>query len=240
MNIFQRIYKTFLDALYPDKIKCIFCKNDLKNDYPICDECKNKDYFNKGNRCQICDLRIKERNKICDHCKSNMPKFIKAVSPFVYANDVRKSIIKFKSDNAKYLAPPFAKFMYERIKECNINFDIIIPIPSHKDSIKKRGYNQAKVLADEISKLCHKPVMEILIKNVKTKPQKTLNFKQRQENLRDSITLIDRKAVKDKNILLVDDILTTRATVNYCSELLSMAKGVYVCTIARNELKIKK
>ena len=240
MNIFKKIKDIFLDALYPKKIKCIFCENELKSDEPICEECLKSDYFNNGNRCTKCDLQIKEGNMICDHCKSYFPNFEKAFCPFVYKGNVRTSILKFKSDGAKYLAKPFAKFMFDKLKENNINFDIIVPVPSHKDTIKKRGYNPAKLLADEIAILSGKPVCEAIIKNVKTKNQKFLNFKDRQENLIDSMTLVDKNSIKDKVILLVDDVLTTGATLNYCSELLSKAKTIFVTTIARNELKKDK
>lgn len=240
MKIFKKIKDIFLNALYPDSIKCIFCNNELESDDPICKDCHNSDYFNTGNRCMFCDLRIKKDNIVCDNCQSFRPKFVKAICPFVYKDHVRASILKFKSDGAKYLAKPFAKFMYEKLKDENINFDIIVPVPSHKDTIKKRGYNQAKVLADEIAILSCKPVIEVIIKNVKTKTQKSLTFKERHENLVNSMTLTDKKLIKGKTILLVDDILTTCATVNYCSELMSNAKEIYVATIARNELKENK
>lgn len=240
MNIFKNLKDKFLDWLYPPKIKCIFCDNELTDENPICEECIKEGYLNSGNRCIKCDLRIKEGNIICDNCKDFRPKFIKAVCPFVYKDRVRASILKFKSDGAKYLAQPFAKFMFERLLEENIDFDLIVPVPSHKDTIKARGYNQATLLAKEISLLSGKPCEEVLIKNIKTKPQKSLKFKERHENLINSMTVTDANLIKDKTILLVDDILTTGATLNYCSELLSKAKGVYVATIARNERKIDK
>lgn len=239
MKIFKKIKDIFLNSLYPNNIKCIFCDNDLGDEGLICDECLKNGYLNKGTRCVICDVEIKEGNKICDNCKREKPKFVKAVCPFVYKDNVRSSILKFKSDGAKYLAKPFAKFIFNRLNEENIHFDMIIPVPSHKDTIKKRGYNQAKILADEIALLSGKPVEEVIIKNVKTKTQKSLSFKDRHKNLENSMTLTDKKIIKGKNILLVDDILTTGATVNYCSQLLMGCNGVYVGAIARNEIKNK-
>lgn len=165
------------------------------------------------------------------------PKFKRAFCPFVYRGNVRKSILNFKSNGAKYLAKPFAKFMYEKICQSNINFDLIVPVPSHKSTIKKRGYNPAVLLANELSVLLNVPVKEVLIKNVKTKPQKSLNFNERQENLIDSMTITNKDEIKDKVILLIDDIMTTGATINYCCTLLSSAKEIYVSTIARNEIK---
>ena len=115
----------------------------------------------------------------------------------------------------------------------NLDFDYIVPVPSHPKSIKKRGYNPARVLADEISILTDKPVKDILCKVTYTKNQKYLNYNQRQENLNNSITLLDKNIIKDKNILIVDDIITTGATIETCAKLLKSAAKIYGCSIAR-------
>ena len=123
------------------------------------------------------------------------------------------------------------------IDEKDLNIDFVTFVPSHKKTIKKRGYNQSKLLAEEIASLLNIPLIETLEKNVLTKTQKNLDYTTRQENLRDSMRfLIDKNLIKDKNILLVDDIVTTGATVNTCANLLSKAKNVYVCAIARNQI----
>lgn len=236
-NFFTKAKNVFLDALFPEDIKCILCDKDISNpDNPICNECLKEDIFNSGARCQVCDDSIKEGNIICDNCKQNKRYFEKCVCPFVYKDKIRKSILKFKSDNGLYLAKHYAKFMYEQLEKENIKFDIIVPVPSHKSTISKRGYNPAKVLADQISSLSGKPVKEVLVKNIKTKNQKLLSASLRQENLKDSIVLTDKSAIKNKTILLVDDVVTTCATINTCSNLLVTAKKIYVTAIARNHI----
>lgn len=232
-----KIKNKILDTIYPNDIKCILCGKDLpSSDTYFCDKCLNEHIFNNENRCKICDTKIKEGNIICDNCKNNKRYFSKCFCPLNYENKVRQALIKFKSDNARYLAKPFAKLIYNRLKEEQINFDIIVPVPSHPKTIKKRGYNPALLLAKELSILFNKPIEELLIKNVLTKNQKLLSYKDRQNNLTNSIILTDKKASKNKTILLVDDIITTGATLNVCAQLFTNAKEVFACAVARNQI----
>lgn len=233
----KKITNKVLDIIFPNDFKCLLCGKDLPDDSSnICSECLQSDIFNEGNRCIKCDTMIKEGNIICDHCKSQKRFFEKCVCPLNYNNIVKIAILKFKDDNARYLVTPFAKLIIERLEKENFQFDIIVPVPSHPKTIKRRGYNPPLLLAKEIGKLLKKPVVEALTKNDLTSKQKRLNFEERQTNLRDSMTLVDKSAIKGKNILIVDDIITTCATINTCSSLLKGAKKIYACAVARTNL----
>ena len=118
-----------------------------------------------------------------------------------------------------------------------IEFDVIVPVPSHKKKVKQRGYNPALALADELSKISGKPVADVLYKTRKTQNQKFLDYAQRQENLENSIILLNKSIIKDKKVLIIDDIITTGATIEACSKLLINAKTIYGCGIARRALK---
>lgn len=247
-QMMSKIKNLFCDALFPNDIKCILCGADLPDDDCICENCKKEDIFNNGNRCVFCDTQILEGNIVCDHCKNrtrtrkggNLAKsryYDKCFCPLNYKDRVRSAILKLKSDGAKYLAPHFAKLIYDRLKAENVAFDFIVPVPSHAKTIKKRGYNPAKVIADELGMLCDKPVKDFLIKNVLTSNQKFLDYESRQNNLKDSMIFTGNiKEIKGKNILLVDDVITTCATINTCASLLTKAKKIYACSVARNQL----
>ena len=230
-----------LNIFFPKKLKCMFCGRDI--DYknkPYCDFCEKEKFFNNSkSRCKICDMPIVGEVEYCDNCKQNHKSFDKAFCPFIYEGNVRKSLLKFKSQNAKYLAEPMAKIMAEKLIDENLEFDIIIPIPMTEKSLKKRGYNQALLLAEEISKILNKPLCtDVLFKTRDTKHQKELGFNDRQKNLAGAFGLENIKKIKGKNILLVDDILTTCATVDSCSSLLKKySNNVYVCCFARNIYK---
>lgn len=234
-NLLTKLKNGVLDAVFPNGFCCIFCGVDIPEG-DVCTACQKLDIFNTSNRCTICDTPIKDGNIICDHCKTNKRAFHKAYCPLLYEGNVRSSILKLKSDGAKYLAAPFARLIYNRLQEEKVDFDIIVPVPSHSKTIKKRGYNPTKVLADELSKLCGKQVCDVLVKTTLTKNQKFLNFSERQTNLENTLTLADSKAIKGKVVLLVDDIITTGATINACAALLHKANKVYACAVARRSI----
>lgn len=232
----EKLKNSILEALFPSNFSCILCDNEMPDDSFICEDCRKQKIFNVGNKCCFCDTFVKEGNIICDNCKENKRLFEKCFCPFIYDGNVRKAILKFKSDGAKYLAKPFAKFIYERIKQENIDIDFIVPVPSHIKTVKKRGYNPAFVIAEELSKLLGKPVENILEKNVLSSSQKTLTFVERQTNLENCMILKDKNIVKNKNILIVDDVITTCATVNACASLLHKANKIYATAVARTQL----
>ena len=237
----KAIFDKVLNIFFPKGIKCIFCGEDVKNfeETPYCEECKKEGIFNDApKRCKICDEPIYSESEYCDHCKKNPKHFDKAVAPFLYEGKVRSMILKFKDSNAKYLAYPMAKLMAERLAKENFEIDYIIPVPISSKSLKKRGYNQSLLLANELSKILNKPVREDILTKVKdTKHQKELSYSERQLNLKGSFCLENWREIKNKNILLVDDILTTCATADYLASILKkQAKTVNVIAFARRVL----
>ena len=241
----KNIWNKILDIIFPEDFKCILCGKELSADGYFCDDCLNQKYnmiFNLGNRCEICDTQILPENKICDNCKERKSHhnlyFQKCFCPLNYNHRVKKAMLQLKEDNGKYLALPFAKLIVQRLQEENLKFDIIVPVPSHPKVVRRRGYNPVLLLANEIGKLTGKPVIVALTKNVITKFQKNLSYEERQSNLRDSMTLTDKSLIKGKTVLLVDDIITTCATINTCASLLVGAKKIYACAVARTQLDL--
>lgn len=243
-NFCVKLGQGFLDLFYPPKIKCIFCGVDIPNfeEQPYCDKCKSEGVLNNGKRCRICDCPIYDEKEVCDHCASHKKVFQKAFCPFVYTGRVRSAILRLKNDNAKYLAPIFAKLMCDRILQEGVTVDIIVPVPSHIKTIKKRGYNQAALIADEMGKILGCPVSKDNIRKTKlTKEQKNLTFKERQKNLIDSFSIASSQEFEDKNVLIVDDIITTGATMNAVSSLIrKKAKNIYVSAFARRDITDSK
>lgn len=240
----KKVGNKFLDIVFPTNTKCIFCEDEIVDfeKKPYCERCE-KTAFNTGTKCVKCDTQIKSGNIICDHCKSHKRFFEKCYCPLNYDGTVRQSILRFKDSNARYLAKNYAKLIFEYIKNENLQFDFITFVPSHKNTIKRRGYNPANLIAKEISLLTNKPCIETLIKVNETPQQKSLSYQERAKNLEKSIIPTNAKLIKNKTLLLVDDVVTTCATVDQCSKILRIyAAKVYVAAIARNHLKtdIKK
>lgn len=233
-DIFSKISVFFDKYLFPDDIKCIFCGKDIPLFYekPYCDKCEKDLAFNKGNRCLICDMPIKNEAKICDFCQNNKRYFKKAYCPFIYKDKIRQAILSYKFDNRRYMAKGFAVLIAKYINDLKV--DLITFVPMTRKREKERSFNQSERLAKELGKLLNIKVVKTLEKIKDTDDQKSLTFKERSENLKDAFRLVNRDLIKDKNVLLVDDILTTCATINTCAEYLSKYSTVYVTAIARN------
>lgn len=235
-DIFNKISYFFEKFLYPDDIKCIFCGKDIPNFYekPYCNSCEKSVTFNKNHTCKICALPIKNEAQVCDFCQTQKRYFKKAFIPFLYQGKIRESVLSFKFDNRRYLAKGFAVEMAKLLK-CE-NFDFITFVPMTLNKLKERGFNQAEKLANELSNILHIPCFETLKKNIETKEQKNLTYMERSKNLENAFTIINKDLVENKKILLVDDIVTTCATVNACAcKLSKYTNNIYVSAIARNE-----
>lgn len=233
----KRVSHFLSKLLFPDDIKCMFCGCDIQNfeEQPYCENCKKTLPFNNGHRCEICDQPISNEASICDFCQKNKKSFAKAFCPFLYDDAVKNAILRFKFSNHRYLAHPFAKLIADRILQAGTHFDVVTFVPMTPKKQKERTFNQSQLLAEEIGKILNVPVVSCFEKVKDEKSQKTLSFKERFENIANTYALSTPKATnKNQTVLIVDDVITTCATVNACAKLLNKhANKVYVCAIAR-------
>lgn len=203
---------------------------------PICGFCGKVDTKYICNNC-IKTVNAISLNKI-DYYSDKF--FKNHLYIFKYEDIIREKIIKFKFENEAYLYRMFAEAVLNN-KE-NINFiekyDYLIPVPIHKKRKKQRGYNQSELIArkinDEIKSI--KLQTNIIIKYKNIVPQSTLNQNGRKENIKNVYKVINKEKIKNKKILILDDIFTTGSTVNECSRILKEAgaKEIGVLTIAKD------
>ncbi|MDD2445988.1 MAG: ComF family protein [Clostridia bacterium] len=236
----KKFSKIILDIIYPTDIKCIFCGDELdRTNYECtCKSCLPKLPYNNKQICDCCGVSIDSVSPICNECHSKNPPYYIARAPFEYADKIKNIINNFKYNNAKYLAKPLSQFMAKEYYKHNFNCQLIVFTPLSKEKLKERGYNQAELLANELAIILNLLIRkDIVIKVKKTLSQTTLNHAERKLNLENAFKIIDKKAVKNKNILLVDDVFTTGATITAISNLLKKSGAkVYVLTIAHTNL----
>ncbi len=202
----------------------------------------------------VCGICLKtSRRYICKDCKElidyksvnkidiyNDKDFKEHLYIFEYEGIIRQRILDYKFKEKSYLHKSFAEMILNN--EENIEFikkyDVLIPIPIHKDRKKIRGYNQseliAKDLVNEIKDIKLENNIIIKIKNIVA--QSTLNKEERENNIKDVYKMKNVEKIENKKILLLDDIYTTGSTVNECSRILKEAgcKDVGVITIAKD------
>ncbi len=222
----MKLFEKFLDVLYPNDISCIICGDDIFNDnlYCVCEKCKTNLPFIKGKVCKRCGLPINSMANYCDRCQRHQHSFDRAVATFYYRDEIARCIKELKFENCRYFAKHLAKFMADTYIENNFDCDVIVPVPMHINRLKERGFNHSELLAYHLSEFVQIPLdTQSLVKCVNTKTQVKLNYEQRQKNLINSFKVVNRKAIKGKNVLVVDDVFTTGSTMDNCAKALKSA-----------------
>lgn len=230
----MKIFKELLNILFPEHYACLLCGKEVFYGEDFCADCDGKIIFNDGMTCPVCGRRTSV-NQICLECKDCAPVYDKAVSATVYQDGARDLILKFKNDCA-YLKNYLALKLYEKCKTFT-DADGICFVPMTAKSLRKRGYNQAELLALELAKMMNLPVIDKAIEKVRqSKSQKTLTRNDRIKNLSGCFSATN--VVKGKTLIVVDDVLTTGATAEaVCTELKKHgAKKLYFATVASVEL----
>ncbi len=239
-KIFKYLTNILIEFIYPENISCIICNNPINksNTYSICKSCFNEINFILDG-CIKCGKPIiyhsleKQDISGCSSCFNKTFYFDKSISCIEYNNTSKKLILDFKYKNKTYMSKYIANIMKEKLEIENIEFDFILHVPLHKKRLKKRGFNQSKKIAIKLEKLINKPSYDILIRKKYTKPLYNLSKEQRNKVLKNVFEIKNEINLKNKNILLVDDIFTTGATVNEISKILKLegVNKVYVITL---------
>jgi ComF family protein len=237
----KEFISNLLEKLYPSDITCFLSGREVREDKNgLCDKCAKEVEWN-DKFCLKCGSPCKSMADYCLHCQNHDRSFEFARAPFVYADKVANAIQEYKYNNKRYLSKPFAKIIkteLDKMLEKGIKIDFITYVPLFKTRQKKRGFNQSELMAKELSKLTKIPLSRNNLCRVKdTITQTSLTFKERQENLDKAFIVKDKTEFKNKNILLIDDVLTTGATAEHCSKALKKAKAssIYVLTLASTD-----
>lgn len=161
----------------------------------------------------------------CSDCERYAHYFERGVAAFSYNDEIKRSMYRFKYQNRREYAAFFSKTLYD-LKGATIrswHVDAIVPVPLHPARQKKRGYNQAELIARELGAYLGVPVVtDLIVRIVNTTPQKELNDKQRVKNTKSAFQ-VTKNSVQYKYIVLIDDIYTTGATLDACSLVLKSA-----------------
>ena len=233
------ILKTLKEIFYPRNLTCSVCKRENFSSRSICESCKQKLPYNDKSICGHCGRKTTFSVEYCDYCKNRQIFVDQARSAFEYEGEIRELIHRFKYGGEKYLSEFFAEELKPVFLKHVGYADVIVYVPSTKRKIKQRGYNQGEVLAREFSSFAKIPIVHALEKIKETESQVMLNLKERKENLKGSFKVLDKKAVKGKRVLIIDDVMTTGSTVETIAEKLKSAgaKEVLALTVASVNFK---
>lgn len=217
-GLFQKLF----EVLYPRR--CPGCGKVIAPDEIFCSSCKIQCREFSGVFCSGCHSMLRKERPYCG-CGG-----IPCTVPYWYEGMVRRGIIQYKFCSKRQYGENFAQAMAEKIRPVydTSRIDFITFVPMTGKAKRKRGYNQAEILAKDLSKYLEIPCLPVLEKFKGNEAQKELSARKRRENVKGVFQVVERYPVKNKTILLCDDIITTGATIQECARILYQAGAAEV------------
>lgn len=220
--------------IHPERYTCLACGREIFDGGRFCADCEKAAPYIGGDFCARCGRKTVTFTEVCDNCKNTVLNFEFARSVFTYEGIAVKMIGKFKFGGAPYMGEEFAELIADKIIGSGIACDVVTYVPMTRREKRKRGYNQSEKIAAALGKILDVEVKPLAEKVKETPRQVGLSGKARKENLEGAFAVKKRKEVRGKRVILVDDVMTTGATVNNVAARLkgAGAKSVYVFTVA--------
>lgn len=238
LNFFKKIS----EIIFPSH--CLVCARIISQNSLFCNDDWQELKFITDPKCKICSYPFEynvatHQDLYCVSCLTKRPFYDRLVTIFSYNEQIKKAVACLKYNDATYLSKKFAELIFKKIKNEINNFDLIIAVPLHKKRLKKRKFNQSILLVQAIVKYNKslKFYPDLMIRTKYNHAQVGLSKKQREKNLVNAFQVRDKylSLIKNKKILLIDDVVTTGTTVNNCAKVLRKngANEIVVLTIAK-------
>ena len=225
---------------------CRICDGLLSDSrrIPICRECLSSFERILPVVCEICGrplpgwAREETQLRLCPACVDKTYAFDRARSFAIYQDSLVKAILLLKFEQMEPLGAWFAERLAELVQAepDRLAADVVVPVPLHRDREKERGYNQAALVSKPLAKHLGLPHKAVLLMRTRARPDKRiLTLEERWESVRGAFATRPGCQVDNLRVLLVDDVLTTGATLDACSRALreAGAKSVIGLTVAR-------
>jgi competence protein ComFC len=217
---------------------CFACKS--RHGF-LCDDCKDKLPYIEGPVCRRCAIPLEAASddSVCGACLANPPVFQKTFAPFLYSGFIKDLILESKFNKKYYYINRLMAIVKNDI-ELKLGIlkgaQAIIPVPLSRKRLIERGYNQALIIANELSRFLNIPVKkDLILKSKDVPPQANLSRGERFKNIKNAFSL--RNRVNFAKVIIVDDIITTTATVNEAAKIVKKggADEIYVFALCRTK-----
>lgn len=229
---------TLLPTVYPRH--CPVCHRVLPLGSFICTPCENLLPFVTEPFCCRCGKPVTDsRQEYCADCRRFPKSFHSGIALWLYTSCTQPSMMAFKYNNRRCLSSFFIDELLKKHRYTLLRWypDAIVPVPVHRNRQKKRGYNQAELLAKDLSAALNLPCYpHLLLRILDTPPQKNYRPQARRKHMQNAFIINPRQIsllARLHTILLIDDIYTTGATMDACSRLLLSGgvKRVHICSL---------
>lgn len=229
------VYNWLLNA---QQKRCMLCLGRADTGRELCHAC-HLDLPWLGSQCRLCALPLPCDGQLCGQCQSSPPGFSRVLAPFRYAFPLDSMIPAFKYHRQYALGRLMAELLTEAVlDECfsSPRPDCLVPVPLHHRRQARRGFNQATELARPIARALGLPLCPAALRRVKaTESQQGLSAADRRNNLQGAFRCRQASAVQGRHVVLIDDVVTTGASVRAATSTLldAGAQQVSVWCIAR-------
>lgn len=239
-SVIKRFGKTLRELIYPRY--CLLCRNKIvagKIEDLVCTFCLKAIRLNTPPFCQKCGRQIKGKyltRNICKNCRHTYYYFDRAWASCSYEGSVKEMIHNFKYKDKIHLKKPLSRLIVDFIKLYSLpveHCDYIAPIPLSPSRLREREFNQAEILAEGLSEYFEVNILRDNLSRIRnTASQTGLDKEKRLMNIEGAFKLKNPEAVKGKNILLIDDVLTTGVTASEAAKTLKEAQAGVVFVLA--------
>lgn len=222
------LFNLLFRAIFPTA--CVNCEEKTENDLALCEKCLKLVSINDSLFCGKCHARLPNSKKICHF---NTQFVLAAATNYRLNPPIQKLIRKFKFRHSDWIGKTLAKFTLSYASKVLPRENLIVcPIPLGKKRLRKRGFNQAEIIAKIIAQELRLPILSSALVRVKeTEPQTSMHGMGSRDSNLENAFWADEGQIKDKNILLIDDVTTTGATLASASKALRFAGAKKICAL---------
>lgn len=235
----QALKSTLIDALYPPR--CLACTAATDQPHGLCPACWRDTHFIAGTTCRRCGVPLvgdAGAEDVCESCTRHPPAWDRGAAAVLYSGAGRRVVLALKHGDRLDMVKPLAAWMAAAGAPLLAEADLIAPVPLHWRRLLMRRYNQSAELARRLATLSGRPACaDLLVRRRATIPQEGMSRAARAANQAGAVAVAPRHraAVAGRRILLIDDVMTTGATLSGAADSLRAAgaAGVDVLVLAR-------
>ena len=228
MGVIENLGRALQNLLLPPR--CPIC-HELVTDSDqlhICADCLAALPKLSSPVCSICGIPFNGAgtDHPCSRCLQTPPPYVAARAALRYEGACRDLIHRFKYEYKSHLRRPLGLLTAELLADFATQQqpDLLVPVPLHSSRLRRRGFNQAVLLGEVLSRQWQIPLLRQGLKRTRpTTPQVELTLEQRSHNLHNAFSVTDSNAIRDRRIMLVDDVFTTGSTLAECARILQQA-----------------
>ena len=216
--------------LFPKR--CALCGEVIELDKTLCEECESLKFID-GKICKKCGREVKR----CTCSRDNFsPEYKSFCAPYYFDGSVRKAVYRLKNREFLEIIPAMSESVVKAVRARfeDVSFEVVTCVPMSKVRRFRRGYNQSELLAKETALILGCDFESLMYKRRYTRPQRKSSARKRRANLYNAFAMLEGKDIRDKTVLIVDDVKTTGSTLSELAYTLkdAGAKAVYAASFS--------